>query len=269
MRRHFAITPPALTATATTAATPTAGSVSSSSHVLPLPPYFRAMSDAEQDAIDRLAQAYSDNYFGHIRFRKGWAEPQFKKADVEHAFAEAAQIVQRVRIALDVRASGAPRLRQLDGEAQTYLHQPEAAADFTAPFAMSSSSLDSTVGGGSSGGVEIAHYKFIRAVVHATLKDAKGYVEGLTATDVDVFIDAVTRHRFDPATHLRHTLAQMTEMVQAVEALRAERMAGKQNVAAFVESGSEAERAWRGAVGKMYEAISAMAEVSRVEGGKK
>jgi hypothetical protein len=255
-------------------------------NVLPLPRYFRALTESEQSDIDRLASAYGEGYFGHIRFRKGWAEPQFKREEVDGAFTEAAQIVQRIRLALDERnkaSGGATVLRQLDGEAQVYLHKPEAATDFRQKIGSaataSSSGVESSGSGSSpsaSTAVEIAHERFIRALVHATLRDAKGYVEGLTKRDVEIFIDAVTRHRFDPSTHFAHVLQQIAQLHEEVEAARAAKNAaraasGAGAAGAYVEEGSEAEKAWRAVIGKMYEATTLMQEVLRVEAnnGKK
>ena len=183
---------------------------------LQLPSYFHAMTDDDQREVQRIATALGA-YFDHIRFRKGWEAPAFKPDEVRPCFDEAAETVWRIRHALDVRckrgdaggaaaaAAGAstPVLRQLDGAAQLWLHTAEATGAFTRSEA---SNRD----------------EFVRRLVHAMLRDARGYVEGLTEADVDIFFHALRQHRFDPAVHVQSILRELAARHGEVSVRRAE-----------------------------------------------
>jgi hypothetical protein len=111
-----------------------------------------------------VAASY-DDFFNHISFRKGWREPPFVQQEVAPLFISAAGIVARVRIEiLDARDEGI-KLRKVDGSACDWMHSSEC------------SSL-----------LQTCPNLFLEGLVHATFKDGKGYVEGLSKNEVDSFI---------------------------------------------------------------------------------
>lgn len=117
-------------------------------------------------AAAEIAASY-DSFFDHISFRKGWKDPPFAKADAMTAFGAASIIAARARIeVLDPRTPGLV-LRQVDGSARDWMHSPELATALQEDPA-----------------------KFVHGLVHATFKDARGYVEGLEESEVDDFIRA-------------------------------------------------------------------------------
>jgi len=139
---------------------------------LKVPRPFQKLSDFEKYDVKRILDAYNV-YFDHIRFRRGWAEPKYHQYAIQSTFYEAAEIVLRVRNALDKRLrdtdpKAGPTLRQLCGTSQTFLHSDEGVAMFCS-----------------------CRKKFVEQLVHETLKDAMGYVEGVTHSEVDTFILAV------------------------------------------------------------------------------
>lgn len=111
-----------------------------------------------------IAAAYS-SFFDHISFRKGWKEPPFTLSEVGSAFESAARVVARVRVeVLDVRDPGF-KIRQVEGCARDWMHSPECAT--------------------------LLHddpKAFAEGLVHATFKDANGYVERLTHCEVDELV---------------------------------------------------------------------------------
>ena len=111
------------------------------------------------------AAAAYEAFFDHISFRKGWKQPPFTREEAAQVFATAACIVARARVEiLDVRDGGV-KLRQIEGSARDWMHSPECG-----PLLQSDPCL------------------FLTGLVHATFKDAKGYVEGLKENEVDSFI---------------------------------------------------------------------------------
>merc|ERR1712008_433317 len=110
-----------------------------------------------------MGAAYQ-SFFDHISFRRGWKEPPFLADDSRIAFSAAASIVARVRLEV-LDAPPGLKLRQVDGSARDWMHSPNLATLLRE---------DQTT--------------FIKGLVHATFKDANGYVEDLTEGDVDRFI---------------------------------------------------------------------------------
>lgn len=122
----------------------------------------KSSSAACPDAkVNEIVAAYKA-FFDHISFRKGWTEPPFTLSEVASAFACAARIVALIRIeVLDVRDPGF-KIRQVEGSARDWMHSPECGTLLRDdPNA------------------------FLEGLVHATFKDANGYVEGLTLGEVD------------------------------------------------------------------------------------
>lgn len=112
-----------------------------------------------------ISAAY-DAFFDHISFRKGWKQPPFAREEVAPLFAAAACIVARARIEmLDMRDEGI-KLRQVEGSARDWMHSPTSGL-----LVQSNPDL------------------FVKGLVHATFKDAKGYVEGLKESEVDRCIE--------------------------------------------------------------------------------
>jgi len=120
------------------------------------------LTSEDKQKILAVKNAYS-SFWDHIKFKKGWAKPCISKEEVDHLLNEAAKIVVRIRKEMD-KEDPTFKLRMLEGNAREYLwtvtrhckHNPQ---------------------------------KFIRDIVHATFKDANGYVEGLTAEKIDQLIE--------------------------------------------------------------------------------
>ena len=110
----------------------------------------------EAAAARGIFESYCD-FFSHISFRKGWKIPPFKRADAEPAFRRAARVVALIR-SRDLSGSGFT-VRQRDGSARDWMHDAPSPVD----------SADA----------------FFDGLLHATFQDANGYVEGLTAAEVD------------------------------------------------------------------------------------
>lgn len=114
--------------------------------------------------VHGVVAAYK-GFFQHISYRKGWKEPPFAEADALDAFTTAARIVARARIeVLDKRDEGF-KIRQVEGSACDWMHSPE-----TGQLLRERPDV------------------FIAELVHATFKDAHGYVESMNQREVDDFI---------------------------------------------------------------------------------
>jgi hypothetical protein len=193
---------------------------------------FRRLQERDFTSIDRVYTAYLE-YFQHIKFRKEWDKPKYSKEEIEPMLREAAEYVFRVRQHLDLgKDEGETTLRQLDGEAQKFLHSETgprlAKADQSA---------------------------FVAHLVHATLSDARGYVEGLNEGAINRMITRLQRHRFCPAEHLRHVLLEGLEVLDtaAVEPMSPEEPLH------YVDEGSAEDKAWRAAIASAYDASESAA----------
>jgi len=112
-----------------------------------------------------IVAAYG-SFFDHISFRKVWKDPPFTRAEVTDCFEAAARVVALTRLEiLDQRDTGI-KLRQVEGSARDWMHGP-----VNAPLLRDSPD------------------RFVAGLVHATLKDAHGYVEGLCEQEVDQYIE--------------------------------------------------------------------------------
>ncbi len=189
-----------------------------------------------QDDAKRIADAYN-KYFDHIRFRNGWAEPQFTRHEVKDLFDEAAYIVARIRQYLDGKAKGEARLRQLDGEAQKFLHGESAAAM-----------------------VKKNPRSFVLGVVDATFRDAIGYVEGLNRATVVQLVAEINLYQYNPRVHALHVVARLEDLLKRAPLpaetllLSNEQTALSEN-AFYVADGSPGEIKWRDSIKKLYAAL--------------
>eukprot|EP00760_Papus_ankaliazontas_P015262 PhM_4_TR16436/c0_g1_i1/m.24882 len=129
----------------------------------------KVLQERDNHAVLKIVDAYS-RFWDHIRFRKGWAVPPFQLKEVISMLQESAEYVVRIRRYLDETHPGM-KMRQPDGQAQDALHS------------MTDAELKDPT-------------KFIRRLVHANLKDALGYVEGLTEKAVDDMLQEMIRHRY-------------------------------------------------------------------------
>jgi len=193
---------------------------------------FRRLVESDFAAIERVYTAYLE-YFNHIKFRKEWDKPRYVKDEIEPMLREAAEYVFRVRQHLDRgKVEGETTLRQLDGEAQKFLH-----SDTGPRLAKADQSA------------------FVAHLVHATLSDARGYVEGLSERALNRMIARLQRHRFCPAEHLRHVFLEGLEVLDtaAVEPLNPEEPLH------YVDDGSSEDKAWRAAIASAYDASESCA----------
>ena len=128
---------------------------------------YQAMVSKVQKAA-ALAKGYAQ-FFDHISLRKEWRTVPFALADVEHFFSSAAVIVAELRRELDVATPGAIKVRKVDGSADEYLWNVK-----TNPNPAEHSPAENQA--------------FVAALVHETMKDSNGYVEGLTEATVEAAI---------------------------------------------------------------------------------
>lgn len=108
------------------------------------------------------------SFWSHIKFRKGWDAPLFARAEVEDLLTQAAEVVVRIRRHVDRHRDGM-KLRAVGGMATEFLFTVE---DHP----------------------QANPQRFVRQLVHATLHDANGYVEGLHAALVDGYLDQIRDH---------------------------------------------------------------------------
>eukprot|EP01059_Diplonema_ambulator_P032024 TRINITY_DN6077_c0_g1_i1.p1 TRINITY_DN6077_c0_g1~~TRINITY_DN6077_c0_g1_i1.p1 ORF type:complete len:476 (+),score=136.92 TRINITY_DN6077_c0_g1_i1:53-1480(+) len=108
-------------------------------------------------------------YWNHIRFRQGWAKPQFTSDEVKGLLEDAAEHAAAIYEELD-KESSEPKLRKRGGESIAFL---------------------------SGVGYDPVEHpeRFVRELVHSTLSDVTGYVEGLTTEKVDSLMTARHKHR--------------------------------------------------------------------------
>ena len=117
---------------------------------------------AERRAAADVASAYGD-YFGHIRFARGWETAPFRREDAAPLFDTAALACALIR-SRELGGGRAFTLRQTDGSARDWFH-----GDAPDPVA--------------------APRQFVDGLVHATFQDGAGYVEGLDERRVDELLD--------------------------------------------------------------------------------
>jgi len=114
----------------------------------------------------RVKDAYLD-FWRNLKFRKGWDAPLFAAEEVDDLLSHAAEIVVRVRTWLDDAHPGFC-MRVVGGSSQEFLwdldYHPRERPD-----------------------------AFLRGLVHATFKDAKGYVEGLSEAQLDDFMTQILK----------------------------------------------------------------------------
>lgn len=244
----------------TTAAATTAAPVSRLPHGF-IPPkravdpkvgLIRKLRSEDFDEIRRVYDAYC-NYFNNIKFRNGWETPRFDREKCKENWTTAAEYVVRIRRILDERNPG-QKLRMKDGAAQEFF------------FAPSTKQL----GDGTS-------FDFMIALVHATLRDAMGYVEGLTRAQVSDFVRVISEYRFNPKIHALHVLGEVDAMLQhtvmrdnlpaaVMEAeLNAEGAWTKRLDDFYVGAENEAaDKEWRGAIKSLYEALEHFESAERL-----
>lgn len=245
---------------------PDAAAAAATSLQLRLPLYFHALDADELSDVHRVRDALDTGYFGHLRFKKGWAQPTMTKENLEPCFEEAAEAVHRIRHALDLRAKAAssssgeepaPVLRQLAGACPLYMHTEAAAQLYASCFKQGDGSSSSSSSAGAS---KNAEKEFTRQIVHHTLRDAMSYVEGLTAQDINLFFDALHAHRYDPCMHAQSVLRELSERHREMLAMRAELT---DEAARCIEEGTELDKKWRVVIQRLYEANAAMADVKK------
>jgi hypothetical protein len=115
----------------------------------------------------KVADAYRDHW-RQLPFRRGWSSAAFELEGCEQVLHTAAVVVVRIRDVLDALSPGV-KLRQVDGSARHFLararRSPNPALLFDDQHEYAAS--------------------FVRSLVHHSLRDGNGYVEGLTEVRVD------------------------------------------------------------------------------------
>lgn len=134
-------------------------------------------AQGKQDLIN-VIEAYG-HFWNNIKFNKGWATPPFKREEVEDLLHQAAEYVVRIRNHLDSKDPSV-KMRVRDGSAQEYF------------WGIDWNPVDDP-------------RRFVVELVHATLKDAKGYVEGLSEPLVNEYIAEIDDYYASlPHHHRRH-----------------------------------------------------------------
>jgi hypothetical protein len=104
--------------------------------------------------------------------KRGWRKLPFTEPDLRKLLEVASETVALLRLHLDSTTTGI-KLRQVDGSAQEFLW-----------------GVDQNPGIYLDGQNYTYVHDTLRGVVHATLKDAHGYVEGVDQLLVERFVDA-------------------------------------------------------------------------------
>mmetsp|Transcript_5907 Transcript_5907/g.7764 ORF Transcript_5907/g.7764 Transcript_5907/m.7764 type:complete len:1006 (-) Transcript_5907:86-3103(-) len=126
------------------------------------------LTSHQHENISKVKSSY-DDFFRNIKFRKGWDVPLISHEEVDPLFEAAAELTVRIRSYLDDISPGF-KMRIQGGSSQEFLweidYQPKERPK-----------------------------EFLKGLVHATFRDAKGYVEGLTGEDIDEFIELFSHIR--------------------------------------------------------------------------
>jgi len=129
------------------------------------------LTSKQLHASRSVQEAYND-FWNDIKFRKNWESPFSPLSELSPLLAKAAQIVVRIRSYLDEK-DPTFKLRMTDGSAREYLWGLQHHED-TEPLK------------------DPDH--FVRQMVHATFRDANGYVEGLSEQQINEFIQLIQEY---------------------------------------------------------------------------
>eukprot|EP01121_Diplochlamys_sp_Union-15-3_P007331 TRINITY_DN1853_c0_g1_i3.p1 TRINITY_DN1853_c0_g1~~TRINITY_DN1853_c0_g1_i3.p1 ORF type:complete len:276 (+),score=45.19 TRINITY_DN1853_c0_g1_i3:287-1114(+) len=146
---------------------------------------------AEHDSqIYRVLESYND-WWNQPKFRSdsGWEKPPFQYRDIYPLLFEAADILTFIREHLDAEDS-TMKIRMLDGNAQALFNKTKEIKDEDA---------------------------FVRDLVHHSMSDAVGYVEGMNKEIVDKYIDEVQQFRAPPSKSQTTENQQQNTVFQQVE----------------------------------------------------
>lgn len=129
-----------------------------------------------------LLTTLTSSFWDNTKFRHGWAHPSFTLDQVSPLLELAAEIVVRIRSQLDQTEPG-PKLRLTEG-IRLVLER------FTFRFLTPGSAREYFWKISSAVALKKKR-TFVRGLVHATLSDANGFVEGLTAEAIDAVFNSV------------------------------------------------------------------------------
>lgn len=201
----------------------------------------RRSTAADAEKAEHVSEAFL-SFFEHIRFRNGWAQPPFKKEDVAPLFREAADVVVRIRNFLDFN-NPSTKLRKVDGDAQSFLHSSDALTLFEA-------------------NTKLSHRKFVVALVHASFRDAVGYVEGLTKDTVDAYLGEIFEYLYNPRAHALHQVAWLQRTLSSKDMQLTVEEEGDRKVNSLESTTSDycptegEEESWRSIIGKLYDSMN-------------
>jgi hypothetical protein len=122
----------------------------------------------------KVFDAYRDHW-RQLRFRRGWSSAAFELEGCEQVLDTAATITVRIRDVLDA-LNPCVKLRQVDGSARVFLAHARRSPN---PALLQYCDQQGYVA------------SFVRSLVHHSLRDANGYVEGLTEARVDELLELV------------------------------------------------------------------------------
>eukprot|EP00659_Diplonema_papillatum_P018249 gene18249-28123_t len=152
----------------------------------------------DRGAAAEIVESYKE-YWQHIRFKKGWATPPFSLESVEPLLKEAAKHTAHIMAALNKSQDG-HSLRKRGGESNMFLANV---------------------------GYSPQQYprRFVRELVHASVSDARGYVDSLTEEEVDRLMqDLKALEESHCASHELRALAQKYDAFAADEEPDPERL---------------------------------------------
>lgn len=155
----------------------------------------RSLTREETRKKKQLIDAYSD-FWNNIKFRRGWQKPLFTREEVLHLLDRAAEIVIRKRTEID--ENGEFKMRMVDGAAREFL------------WSVTEHPMNPTD--------KIKEDKFVHDLVHATFKDANGYVEGQTKEDLDDFIYQI-EHELNDSLPITTRIPQTLNRLRAISEL--------------------------------------------------
>jgi len=133
--------------------------------------------EANAKAIEHIFTSYAD-FFEHLSFKRGWDTPVFTLDEVRELFNVSAAIVVFIRRKLDENDSNF-KIRQVGGASQEFLWYLQ--KNRLHPPSSSSSTPDQV-------------QYFVCHMIHYTLRDASGYVEGLTEEKVNSYIETFKKN---------------------------------------------------------------------------
>src|SRR3989338_5344295 len=167
------------------------------------------LSAGQSRDILALKAAYG-SFWKNPRFVKGYAEPKFSRGEVEPILSRAAEYVVRIRSHLDAQSDNSASSDSSNSNGSSHLANQKGKrvlAGFSGEFLFNQELGQTHPNEGPE--------RFLRDLVHATLMDAHGYVEGLDEAAVDDFIRQIVAHAEE--TQRQHGTAETGDLFRELD----------------------------------------------------